>query len=242
MLDLLAFGATGWGDEMLRGAGMTVAVAVLSYATGLLLGCATAAARLAGPLPLRWLALVYTTVVRGVPALLVIWLLFFGGAGFVAWVAGLFGYAGRIDLPAFAVGVVAVGLVSGAYASEVVRGAVAAVPRGQIEAARALGLNRWLILRHVLGPLALRHALPGLGNVWQLTLKDTALVSVTALAELMRMAHVAAGATREPLLFYVTAALLYMAMTTGSEILFRRLEKRTGRGLVKPQSHLAGGR
>lgn len=231
MFELLSFGPTGWGDEMLRGAGVTIAVALLSYAVGILLGSLAAAAKLAGGPVLRAIAGTYTVVVRGVPALLIIWLLFFGGAGLVTWVAGVFGYGGRVELSAFAVGVAAVGIVSGAYSAEVIRGAVQAVPKGQIEAALSLGMHRFLILRRVLIPQALRFALPGLGNVWQLTLKDTALVSVTALAELMRTAHVAAGATRDPFTFYVAAAVIYMALTTGSEAAFRWAERRSERGV-----------
>ncbi|MQP66772.1 ABC transporter permease subunit [Niveispirillum sp. SYP-B3756] len=231
MLDLLSYGATGWGDELLQGAGMTLLVAVLAYLIGLGAGCLTAAAKLSGPLPLRWLAATYTTVVRGVPALLVIWLLFYGGSGLVGWMAGLFGYGGRVELSAFAVGVASVGLVSGAYAAEVIRGAVQAVPKGQLEAARALGMHRLLILRRILAPQALRYALPGLGNVWQMTLKDTTLVSVVSLAELMRQAYVASGTTRQPFLFYLVAALIYLVITTLSETGFRALSRRADRGV-----------
>ncbi|MDG5495365.1 ABC transporter permease subunit [Niveispirillum sp. BGYR6] len=231
MLDLLSYGATGWGDELLQGAGMTLLVAVLAYLIGLGAGCLTAAAKLSGPLPLRWLAATYTTVVRGVPALLVIWLLFYGGSGLIGWMALLFGYGGRVELSAFAVGVASVGLVSGAYAAEVIRGAVQAVPKGQLEAARALGMHRLLILRRILAPQALRYALPGLGNVWQMTLKDTTLVSVVSLAELMRQAYVASGSTRQPFFFYLVAALIYLVMTTLSETGFRALSRRADRGV-----------
>lgn len=231
MLDLLRFGSEGWGDEIASGAVMTLLVAISAYLVGLIFGSGAAAAKLSGPAPLRWLAALYTTVVRGVPALLVIWLLFFGGSGLVTWVARLFGYGGRVDLSAFAVGVAAVGIVSGAYAAEVIRGAVGAVPKGQLEAARALGMGRLLILRRILVPQALRYALPGLGNVWQMTLKDTTLVSVVSLAELMRQAYLGMQSTRQPFLFYVTAAILYMVMTTCSEALFRALSRRAERGV-----------
>lgn len=235
MLDLLSFGAAGWGDEILRGAGMTVVLALLAYAVGILLGSLAAAAKLAGGWPTRALAGTYTTVVRGVPALLVIWLLFFGGSGLVTWAAGAFGYQGRLELSAFAVGVAAIGIVSGAYATEVIRGAVQAVPKGQLEAARALGMHRFLILRRITVPLALRYALPGLSNVWQMTLKDTSLVSVVTLAELMRVAFVASGSTRQPFVFYLTAAIVYMLLTSVSEALFRAAERRAERGVRRAQ-------
>lgn len=229
MLDLLALGDAGWGDELLRGAGVTLLVALGAFTLGLALGLAGAAARLADPLPVRGLAELYTTVFRGVPELLVIYLFFFGSGPAIAAVAGLFGYAGPVRPDTLAIAVVALGVISGAYSTEVLRGAVLAVPRGQIEAGRALGMPRRLLARRILLPQTLRLALPGLGNVWQITLKDTALISVMAVAELMRMANVAAGSTRQPFIFYLAAAGLYLAMTTASQIVYERLERRLGR-------------
>ncbi|AWK87787.1 ABC transporter permease [Azospirillum thermophilum] len=231
MLDLLSFGPNGWGGQLLAGTAMTMAVALSSFLLGLLFGAGGAAAKLSQNVALRGVAEVYTTVVRGVPELLVIYLLFFGGSGMVMAVARVFGYDGYIELNAFSIGVASVGLISGAYSTEVIRGAVQAVPFGQIEAARACGMNRWLILRRVLVPQTLRYALPGLGNVWQLTLKDTALISVTALAEIMRVSHVAAGSTRQPFLFYSTAAALYLLLTTVSTTAFERAERYANRGV-----------
>lgn len=230
MFELLSFGPKGWGLALLSGTAMTIAVAVSAFALGIVFGSLGASAKLHRNPVLRALAEVYTTVVRGVPELLVIYLLFFGGSGMVMAVGRMVGYSGYIEVNAFLVGVIAVGLISGAYSTEVIRGAVQSVPAGQIEAARACGMSRWLILRRVLVPQTMRFALPGLGNVWQLTLKDTALVSVTALAELMRMAHVAAGSTREPFLFYATAAVLYLLLTTVSTMLFERAERAANRG------------
>jgi octopine/nopaline transport system permease protein len=231
MLELLLFGPNGWGGQLLMGTAMTITVAVSAFALGILIGSLGASAKLSHSLILNGLADVYTTVVRGIPELLVIYLLFFGGNSVVTYLASIFGYDGRVELNAFTVGVVAVGLISGAYSTEVIRGAVRSVPFGQIEAARACGMGRWLILRRVLVPQTMRFALPGLGNVWQLTLKDTALVSVTALAELMRVTHLAAGATRQPFLFYSTAAVLYLALTSLSTVLFNRAEQTANRGV-----------
>lgn len=230
-MDLLTFGDGGWGDEMLRGAAMTVAVATASFLLGVVFGSLGAAAKLSRNIALVGVAEVYTTLIRGVPELLVIYLLFFGGNGMVMAVARLFGHDGYIEVDAFVIGTVAVGLISGAYSTEVIRGAVQTVPLGQIEAARACGMGRWLILRRILAPLTLRYALPGLGNVWQLTLKDTSLISVTALAEIMRMAAVAAGSTRQPFVFYFAAAVLYLLLTTVSTALFNAAERRTLRGV-----------
>ena len=231
MLELLSFGPGGWGGQLLSGTAMTVAVSLSSFALGILFGSAGAAAKLSRSLVLNGVAEVYTTVVRGVPELLVIYLLFFGGGSMAMAVASVFGYQGYVELNAFTVGVLSVGLISGAYSTEVIRGAVQAVPMGQIEAARACGMSRWLILRRILVPQTLRYALPGLGNVWQLTLKDTALISVTALAEIMRVAHVAAGSTRQPFLFYSTAAVLYLVLTTVSTAAFERAERYASRGV-----------
>ena len=231
MFELLSFGPNGWGRQLLGGTAMTVAVSLSSFALGLVFGSLGASAKLSRNLVLTGLAEIYTTVVRGVPELLVIYLLFFGGSGIVMAVGRVFGYDGYIELNAFTVGVVSVGLISGAYSTEVIRGAVQAVPPGQIEAARACGMSRWLILRRILVPQTMRYALPGLGNVWQLTLKDTALISVTALAEIMRVAHVAAGSTRQPFLFYTTAAALYLLLTTVSTAVFEQAERRANRGV-----------
>ena len=230
-MELLSFGDHGWGDEMLRGAAMTLAVSLSSMLLGLVFGTVGAAAKLSAIPPARWLAEGYTTVVRGVPELLVIYLLFFGGSGAVMFVAALFGYHGYVELNAFTIGTLAIGAICGAYATEVIRGAVLAVPRGEIEAAQAIGMPRGLMFRRILFPQVARFALPGLGNVWQFTLKDTALISVTGLVEIMRQAHIAAGSTRQPFTFYVVAAVLYLLLTTFSNHGFQRAESWANRGV-----------
>ncbi|WP_434615722.1 ABC transporter permease [Azospirillum sp. B2RO_4] len=231
MLELLSFGPNGWGGQLLLGTAMTVAVAVSAFAFGILIGSLGASAKLSHSLALNTVADIYTTVVRGVPELLVIYLLFFGGNSMATAIAAVFGYGGRVELDAFVIGMLSVGLISGAYSTEVIRGAVRSVPFGQIEAARACGMSRWLILRRVLVPQTMRFALPGLGNVWQLTLKDTALVSVTSLAELMRVSRLAGSATRDYFLFYGAAAVLYLLLTTISTALFSRAEQVANRGV-----------
>ena len=231
MLELLALGDTGWGDELLRGAGMTVIVAVLSFLFGVCVGMAGAGAKLSGNLPLRATAEVYTTVVRGVPELLIIYLFAFGFNPIAQSVAGLFGYTGRIDFDPFVIGVVAVATISGAYSTEVLRGAIQTIPRGQIEAARAVGMHRVLLFRRIMLPQIMRYALPGLGNVWQLTLKDTALVSVIPLTDLMRAAFRASGSTREYFIFLIIAYALYLVMTSFSTFAFDRAERHFNRGV-----------
>src|SRR5918996_562139 len=204
-MELLSFGDAGWGDEMLRAALMPLAVSVSSMLLGLVFGTLGAAAKLSFIPPLRWLAEGYTTIARGVPELLIIYLLFFGGSGAVMFVAALFGYHGYIELNAFTIGTFAIGAISGSYSAEVIRGAVLTVPRGEIEAAQAIGMPRALLFRRILFPQVARYALPGLGNVWQVTIKGTALISVTGLVELMRQAHVAAAATPHPFSLYLLA-------------------------------------
>jgi octopine/nopaline transport system permease protein len=216
---------------MLRAAAMTLAVSLSSMALGLVFGTAAAAAKLSAVAPARWLAEGYTTVVRGVPELLIIYLLFFGGSGAVMFVASLFGYHGYIEVHAFTIGTLAIGAISGSYSTEVIRGAVLAVPRGEIEAAQAIGMSRQLLFRRILFPQVARYALPGLGNVWQVTLKGTALISVTGLVELMRQAHIAAGSTRQPFTFYLVAALAFLALTAFSNYGFQRAEDWANRGV-----------
>src|SRR5262249_14129777 len=136
-----------------------------------------------------------------------------------------------IELPRLLIGSLALGVVSGAYQAEVFRGAYAVLERGQFDAAKAVGMHRFLMFRRVVAPLVLRHALPGLGNVWQLALKESALVSVTGLVELLRQSQIGAGSTYKPFYFYVTAAALYLVITTVSSWGFRRAEDSTMRGL-----------
>lgn len=231
-LSLLAWGDAGWGDQMARGAAMTLLVAVAAYALGVLIGAGLAAMKLAPLAPLRWLAELYTTVIRGVPELLVIYLVFFGGGTALRAIAsGMFGYDGYLELPIFVTGVVCLAVSAGAYSAEIIRGAVQVVPKGQLEAAVAVGMSRGQRLRRILVPQVARHALPGLGNVWQLTLKDTSLISVIGLVEIMRQAAVAAGSTKEPFTFYLVAAVLYLGLTSVSNRGFDAAERWANRGV-----------
>jgi octopine/nopaline transport system permease protein len=231
-LSLLAWGDAGWGDQMARGAVMTILVAVAAYALGVLIGAGLAAMKLSPVPPLRWLAEAYTTVIRGIPELLVIYLVFFGGGTALRAIAeGMFGYDGYVELPIFATGTICLAVSAGAYAAEVIRGAVQVVPKGQLEAAVAVGMGRAQRLRRVLVPQVARHALPGLGNVWQLTLKDTSLISVIGLVEIMRQAAVAAGSTKEPFTFYMVAAILYLGLTSLSNRGFDAAERWANKGV-----------
>ena len=221
----------GWGLQMAQGALMTIAVSSSAFAIGLLIGIVGATAKLSKVSAARWLAEAYTTVLRGIPDLLVIYLLYFGGSSALTGFARLFGYEGFFGVNSFLIGAIAVGVVSGAYSTEVIRGALIAIPKGEIEAGLAHGISGFLLFRRILAPQLFRYALPGLGNVWQLSLKDSALISVTGLAEIMRQATVGSGSTQQPFTFYFTAALLYLAFTSVSGWGFRRAEVHTMRGV-----------
>ena len=229
---LLVFGDDGWGDEMLRGALMTMVVAVCSYLLGVVIGIFFASLKLSQLVVLRYVADFYTTIIRGIPELLVIYLVFFGGGALLRSVtSGLFGYEGYIDLPLFMTGVICIGVSAGAYNTEVIRGAVLAVPVGQIEAAKAIGMSTSKRFWRILVPQVSRYALPGLANVWQLTLKETSLISVIGLVEIMRSAQVASGSTKEPFTFYLTAAILYLGLTSISNRGFLRAEAWASKGV-----------
>src|SRR3984957_15893410 len=229
LIGMLGFGPDGWGGVVLLAALMTVALTLAALAVGAVFGGLVAAAKLSRFRTLRIVGDAYTTVFRGVPELLVIYLFYFGGSTVVSEIAGLLGASGFVSLPPFLSGALGVGVISGAYQAEVYRGAFIAVAPGELEAARAVGMARLLRFRRIIAPQVLRFALPGLGNVWQLSLKDSALVSVTGLAEIMRMSSVAAGSTHQYFLFYVVGAALYLVMTAGSNRIFSVAEARVGK-------------
>lgn len=218
----------GFGAQIAAGAGLTLAVAALSLLFGLAIGGMGAAAKLSRRRALRALADGYTTLVRGVPELLILLLLYFGGTVFLTWIAGEY-----VEVNGLGAGLFALSILCGAYTTEVLRAAIQAVPKGQIEAARALGLRQAVVVRKVLLPQVWRLALPGLGNVWLVLLKDTSLISVVGLEELMRKSNIAAGATHQPFTFYAVAALVYLLFTTVSVIGIALLERRARRGLAR---------
>jgi octopine/nopaline transport system permease protein len=228
-LALFGFGQKGWGALLLLGMGVTLAVTAVALVIGALFGSLAAWAKLSNSRVARIFGDLYTTVFRGVPELLVIFLFYFGGSTGVSAIGHLFGYEGFIGFPAFAAGALAVGIISGAYQAEVFRGAFRAVARGEIEASVAMGMPRLLRFRRIVAPQVLRFAIPGLGNVWQLSLKDSALVSVTGLAELMRTAQQAAGSTRSYFEFYIAAAALYLVLTALSNRIVDRAEAHVAR-------------
>jgi octopine/nopaline transport system permease protein len=229
VFELFGFGPDGWGKVLLLAALMTLAVTLAALAIGSVLGSLVAWAKLSRSLPARIAGDAYTTVFRGVPELLVIYLIYFGGTALATSLGNYFGADGFVDLPPFLAGALAVGVISGAYQAEVYRGAFLAVARGEIEAARAMGMPRGKLLFRIIVPQVMRFALPGLGNVWQLSLKDSALISVTGLAELLRTSQVGAGSTHLYFQFYIVGGLLYLLMTSLSNRVFDKAEARVGK-------------
>jgi len=229
-MELLAYGDTGWGDELFFATLMTIAVALAALLIGFVLAAIFTAFKLSKNKILNLIGGIYTTVFRGVPELLVIYLFFFGGSGAVMYVAKIFGYDGYIEVNAFITGAISIGIISGAYSTEVFRGAISSIHKGQFEASEVLGFKKKIYYYKIIIPQMLRLALPNISNVWQITLKDTSLISVTGLVEIMRQSYVAAGSTRDPLFFYSFAAVLYLFLTFLSLQLFNKLEKNYSRG------------
>lgn len=231
-LNYLSFSDGGWGDELLSGLGVTLSLAVATLPVGLLLGLLVAAITIFGrPVP-RAMAVTFTTTIRGLPELLTLFIIYHGvGLGINSLLKWYSPQSGYFELSPFLAGVLALGMVFGGYASEVLRGAWQALDHGQLEAAQALGVRRFTIFRLIELPQMLRLALPGLGNLWINLLKDTALVSVIALNDLMRMANVAVGTTKKPFVFFLTVCLMYWAICILFECCLARMEKRANRGL-----------
>lgn len=224
-------GLIRYAPILATGALLTVALALASLALATLLGALGAAGRLGGSRVAAAVVLVYTTIVRGVPDLVMLLLVYFGGQRLVNVVAGWLG-AGPLDLPPFLAGVIAIGLIYGAYLTEVFRAAYIAVPAGQTDAGKALGMHRSVVLWTVVRPQLLRLALPGYANVWQVLVKSTAVVSVIGLQDLVGRASEVGKTLREPFLFLVVVLAVYLAITWASTQVLGRVERQVGRGMA----------
>jgi octopine/nopaline transport system permease protein len=229
MMELLSFGENGWGMLILNAMLVTLLLSLAALAVGAVVGGFIAAAKLSLHYSIRWLGAAYSVVFRGIPELLVIYLFYFGGSGLVSFIGQLFGADGFIEVPPFLIGALAIGLISASYQGEVYRAARIALAAGEVEAAVAVGMPRWRICIRIMLPQIVRYALPGLSNVWQMSLKDSALVSVTGIVELMRASQVAAGSTREYFLFYLIGGGCYLILTLLSNRAFVRAENRLNR-------------
>jgi len=232
-LDLLALSPPGWGGVLLAGFAASLQLAVGGYALGLLIGIGGAFGKLYGGPILRDLLEVYTTVIRAVPELVLILLLYYAGTDAVNALLVMVGLP-RVDISGLAAGIFVIGIVQGAYSTEVLRGAIKAVPPGQIEAARAYGMSPFKTLRRITLPAMLPYAIPGLSNLWLIATKDTALLAVVGFSELTLVTRQAAGSTKAYMLFYCAAGLMYLTLTLVSNQVIARIEKRARRGIAGP--------
>lgn len=223
----------GFGNQLLSGTLVTLELGLVGMGAAVLLGLIFAPMKMAPLWPLRGIATAYTTMIRGIPELLVILLVYFGASRLLNTIVDLVGYDGRIDLSPFMAGAIALGFAYGAYATEIFRGALLAIPKGQIEAAQAIGMGRWVTFRRVVLPQTWRIALPALGNLFLTLLKDTALVSVIGVEDLTREAAIATGYTKEPFTFYFAAAVMYLGLTVFCVVGIYYLEKLAGRGYAR---------
>jgi octopine/nopaline transport system permease protein len=231
VIGIFGFGEGGWGLAMLRGAGLTLLVSARGLLIGAVLGALVAWARLSRHRLAGAVGESYAALFRGLPELLVVYFVYFGTSTLLTSLANLVGYEGFVGVPSFLAGALAVGVISGSYQAEVFRAAYLAIAKGELEAAVSVGMNRWLMFRRIIAPQVMRFALPGLGNLWQVALKDSSLISVTGLTELMRVSQVGAGSTHQPFVFYLGGMALYLVMTLVSTRLFDAAEVRATRGM-----------
>ena len=220
----------GYATSLLTGAGLSIAVALAALAIASVLGVAGAMAKLSRNRVLRGVAQLYTTVVRGVPDLVMMFLVFYGGQLLLNKLADRFHW-GDLTIAPFVAGALTIGFIFGAYMTEILRGAFRAVPAGQREAALAYGMSPGQALRRVVGPQMLRHALAPLSNTWLVMVKSTALVSLIGLSDLMQRARSAGGSTQQPFLFLLAAGAIYLVFTSVSELLFAWLRRRYAAGV-----------
>ncbi|MEL6947205.1 MAG: ABC transporter permease subunit [Pseudomonadota bacterium] len=228
-LQQLWIGPDGRGLSLLMGLASTVQIALGAYALGLTIGLFGALGKIHGGPILRWTLEIYTTLIRAVPELVLILLLYY--AGTAALNNALVSLGMRpVDISGLVAGIVVLGVVQGAYSTEVIRAAMQAVPRGQTEAALAYGMSRAQSIRRILIPAMIPFAIPGLANLWLIVTKDTALLAVVGFFELATATKAAAGSTRDYLTFYLAAAVLYLCLTLVSNRIFVFLERRYRRG------------
>lgn len=221
-----------WGPNFLRGLTATLQIAFGAYLLGLTIGVLGAMGKLYGGRYLKFFLEIYTTIIRAVPELVLILLLYFAGTSLLNQILEAFGHR-PVDISGVAAGVVVLGLVQGAYATEIVRGALLAVPKGETEAGIAFGMSRFKLFRRITLPAMIPLALPGMANLWMIVTKDTALLAVVGFEELALVTKQAAGKSRLFLEAFTVAAFLYLGITLISNQFFKLLERRTTRGLPK---------
>jgi polar amino acid transport system permease protein len=229
-MDLLALSPPGWGGNLLRGLANSIVIALGAFGFGLLIGIGGAYGKLYGGPILRDLLEVYTTIVRAVPELVLILILYFAGTDLINRVLEALGYQ-RIDINGLVAGIWVLAFVQGAYATEVLRGAILSIPQGQIEAARAYGMSPGLMLRRITLPAMLPFAIPGLANLWLIATKDTALLAIVGFNELTQETRTASGQTKAYFTFFLAAGGLYLLLTLFSNQIIARIERWSRRGM-----------
>jgi His/Glu/Gln/Arg/opine family amino acid ABC transporter permease subunit len=220
----------GYWPAILEGLGLTLRVSALSLLVASLLGIAGASAKLSSSRALRWSANGYTTLIRGMPELVLMLLIFYGGQIAINRLAEAQGW-GYIDIPPFLAGVLTIGFIFGAYLTETFRGAILAVPKGQTEAALACAMSPALTLWRIVLPQMVRHAIPGFANNWLIMIKASALVSIIGLDDMVHRAGLASATTRAPFTFYLAIALIYLTLSSVSIFTLSRLEARYSLGV-----------
>lgn len=223
VLELLSFGPTGYGDELAWGLVMTLNISVLAYLVGLAIGIVGAVLKLTGSTLTRTLLEGYTTLIRAVPELILILLLFYAGTDALNRLLQTLGY-GAVAINGFVAAVLVLGFVQGAYSTEVIRAAIQAIPVGQIEAARAYGMSPMLAFRRITLPALLPFAIPGLANLWLIVTKGSALIAVVGFTELTLTTRQAAGNTKMYFTFFMVAFILYLLVSLISQKGFKLLE------------------
>lgn len=231
-LALLAWGSGGWGDELAAGTAVTLGLALATLPVGLTLGFFIALGKQSKDPLVRMSAEIYTTVFRGLPELLTLFLVYYG-AQFGLSSLSRFATGQPLEINPFFAGMIALGFVLSSYSSETFLSAFRGIPRGQYEGAYSIGLTRAQTMRLVIFPQLIRLALPGLSNLWLNLMKDTALVSVITLNDLLRQTGVAIGSTRQPFFFYSVACLIYLAMSMLSSIGIWRIHVWSSRGIKR---------
>ena len=230
--ELLSFGPKGYGDELAWGALRTLEISVFGYALGFVLGLLGAVGKLSGGPVMRGVLNFYTTVFRAVPELILILLLFYAGSDSINGIIQSFGYK-AIEVNGLLVAVIVLGIVQGAYSTEVLRAAIQAVPTGQTEAAKAFGMSPLKAFRRITMPAMLPNAVPGLANLWLNITKDSALISVVGFGELALATRQAASVSKQYLVLYLTMQAVYLTISVISIKLFARVEDNLRRGQPK---------
>jgi len=229
---LLALNAPGWGAALLKGTVTTLEISFGAFLAGIGIGLCCALGKLSGSRTLAPVLSLYTTVIRAIPELILIVALYYAGTDSLNAILNLLGFE-SVEINGFATAILVLGIVQGAYATEVIRGAILAIPTGQIEAGKAFGMPATMHFRRIILPAMMPTALPGLSNLWASVTKDSALIAVLGYQELAMITKLAASNTKYYFFFFCTAALIYLVITLCSNSVFDSLERRFRRGQVR---------